>query len=445
MHNNTKAMGRLLEVPADPKDPRHGVAPDLMLGRILGEHFEEPVFIHRFATRHSIGFLKGSRSLGQDYMSPSSGGNPDLQGGWDVIHFNFGVHDTAHRNPNNYTDRDKNKYPITVSIEQYEANLRKMVARMKTTGATLIWARTSPLPENADGWVKGIEKEYNAVADRIMKENGVIINDLYSESIRQGFPKSPDNVHSVGNLTPKVTETILAALADRKQSTKPLPRVLLIGDSITGTYQEQVTKNLDGKAAVFKNPGNAGHTSNGVANIAEWIDIKRYLQNGQEYLEMIDSVNDVLAHPEKFISNYQNQGVELAGMVWFQGIADSQSDAFSSAYEKNLADLIRDVRKEFKSPTLPVVVTAVGYGGTDMNTNTKQIFDAQMAVGNPEKHPEFAGNMTSIDTRPFYRSPERSPGAPAVCYNTNAESFLEIGEAMGKTMLELLKQTKTTK
>ena len=137
-YNNTKAMGRLLEVPADTNAPRHGVAPDLMLGRILGQHFEEPVFIHRFATRHSIGFLKGSRSLGQDYMPPSSGGNPDLQGGWDVIHFNFGVHDTAHRNPSNYTDRDKTKYPITVSIELYEANLRKMVARMKTTGATLI-------------------------------------------------------------------------------------------------------------------------------------------------------------------------------------------------------------------------------------------------------------------------------------------------------------------
>ncbi len=445
MFNNTKAMGRLLGISADPKDPGHGVAPDLMLGQILGEHFEEPVFIHRFATRHPIGFLKGSRSLGQDYMPPSSGGDPDLKGNWDIIHFNFGVHDTAHRNPNNYTDRDKTKYPITVPIEQYEANLRKMVSRMKTTGATLVWARTTPLPENTDGWVKGIEDEYNAVADRIMKENDVMIDDLHAESIRQGFPKSPDNVHSVGNLAPKVTETILAALANRKQSTKPFPRVLLIGDSITGTYIEKVTKNLDGKASIYMSAGNAGHTGNGLAHIEEWLDLKRYLQSGQEYLQLVDSVKDMLAKPEKFIPNYKNQGVELAGMVWFQGIADSQSNAFSSAYEKNLANLIRDVRKEFKSPTLPIIVTAIGFGGTTMNANTKKIHDAQMAVGNPEKYQEFADNVKSIDTLPFYRTPELSPGAPAFCYNTNAESFLEIGETMGRAMLELFKPTKTTK
>jgi len=137
--------------------------------------------------------------------------------------------------------------------------------------------------------------------------------------------------------------------------------------------------------------------------------------------------------------------VELAGMVWFQGIADSQSNAFSAAYEKNLACLIRDVRKELKAPALPMVVTAIGFGGTTMNANTKKIHDAQMAVGNQDKYPEFADNVKSIDTRLFYRAPELSPGAPAFCYNTNAESYLEIGEAMGRAMLELFKPTKTSK
>jgi alpha-galactosidase len=190
------------------------------------------------------------------------------------------------------------------------------------------------------------------------------------------------------------------------------------------------------------NSGNAGHTGNGLAHIEEWLDLKRYLQSGQEYLQLVDSVKDMLAHPELFIPNYKNQGVELAGMVWFQGIADSQSNAFSAAYEKNLACLIRDVRKEFKAPTLPVVVTGIGFGGTTMNANTKKIHDAQMAVGNPEKYPEFAGNVKSIDTLPLYRASEISPGGGVFSYNSNAESFLLIGEAMGRAMLDLTKDKK---
>ena len=34
------------------------------------------------------------------------------------------------------------------------------------------------------------------------------------------------NVHDVGNLAPKVTESVLAALKDRKNPSRPLPRVL---------------------------------------------------------------------------------------------------------------------------------------------------------------------------------------------------------------------------
>jgi len=126
-----------------------------------------------------------------------------------------------------------------------------------------------------------------------MREYGVIINDLNADVRRQGFPKS-NNVHSVGNLAPKVTETIRLALADRKTLTRPLPRVLLIGDSITGSYHQQVMSDLDGQAAVFKNPGNAEDTWNGLEKIDQWLDLKRHLLNGQEYLELVDGVKDVL-------------------------------------------------------------------------------------------------------------------------------------------------------
>lgn len=43
--------------------------------------------------------------------------------------------------------------------------------------------------DETPGWKAADIDRYNAVADNVMKENGVILNDLHSESIRQGFTK----------------------------------------------------------------------------------------------------------------------------------------------------------------------------------------------------------------------------------------------------------------
>lgn len=53
--------------------------------------------------------------------------------------------------------------------------------------------------------------------------------------------------------------------------TKPLPRVLLIGDSIRGGYGKGVQQQLNGKAEVVMNAGNAEYTGTGVKNIDEWL------------------------------------------------------------------------------------------------------------------------------------------------------------------------------
>jgi len=263
---------------------------------------------------------------------------------------------------------------------------------------------------------------------------------LYAESIRQGFPKRPD-VHSVGNLAPKVTKTIAAALAARKQNTKPMPRVLLIGDSITGSYQRDVIRNFDGKALVCKNPGNGEHSGTGVKKIDEWIDLKRYLLNGQEYLELVDGVRFALENLGRASPDYAGQKAELAGLFWVQGIKDSSSNAMSADYGKHMPNLIRDLRKAFKTPDLPVVVAAVGFGGEKMNEYTRRVFDAQMAVGNPETHPEFSGNVTSIDTRKACSIGQLSGAIRSIskCYNNDANAFLTIGEAMGRAMIKFRK------
>ena len=62
-----------------------------------------------------------------------------------------------------------------------------------------------------------------------------------------------------------------------------------------------------------------------------------------------------------------------------------------------------------------------------------------MNVSDPAKHPEFAGNVKSVDTRSFYRAPEISPRNQSFHYHGNAETYMLVGESMGKAMLELKK------
>lgn len=418
IHNNTRAAGTPLQL-------AKGVGPGLTLGKVLGDHFDEPVFLLRFATTNTIWFPGDARSLGHDYMPPSSGGDPDLSGTWDVIHFNHGVWDATYRDS---TSKYFSGHNIT-SVEDFEKNLRVLVGKMKKTGATLIWGSVTPVWPGEPGRLNADEDAFNRVAEKVMKENGVIINDLNAETRRQGAAKS-NNVHDVGNLAPLVIKTIEGALAAREKTTKPLPRVLLIGDSITGGYQGKVMQHFDGKAAVFKNPGNAEDTWNGLEQIDRWLDLKTYLQSGQEYLELVNAVNDSLAQLPRFLPGYKNQGYEIVGMAWLHGIADSQSPAHKTAYEKNLANLIRDLRRDIKAPKMPVVVGAVAF-------DDGKIHDAQMAVGDAAKYPEFSGNVTSVDTKPFFRAANLSPGGYATTYHSNAETFLEIGEAMGKAMLKM--------
>jgi hypothetical protein len=157
-------------------------------------------------------------------------------------------------------------------------------------------------------------------------------------------------------------------------------------------------------------------------------------------------LSNVSKNPKRFDPAYDGEELQLAGMVWFQGIVDSMSKEKATTYEKNLACLIRDLRNDLKAPKLPVVVVSSPHGKVEGSSPKRAVFDAQMAVGNPEKYPEFAGNVISVDTTPFYRSQEQSPGYNTSrrrkyyeeCFNSNAESFLLIGEAVGKAMIPLL-------
>lgn len=126
-------------------------------------------------------------------------------GTWNVIHFNWGLHDVKIMEDGQHQ----------VTIDKYEAHLRDLVARLKRTGAALIWASTTPVP---DAEVTPPRKNsdviaYNTVAKRIMEANGILINDLYAVAFpRLGEIQRPANVHYTDPGSEVLAEGVAASI-----------------------------------------------------------------------------------------------------------------------------------------------------------------------------------------------------------------------------------------
>ena len=73
----------------------------------------------------------------------------------------------------NLTDPKDPKNHQQVPPEEYEKNIRKLVERLQKTNAKLIWRNTTPVPEGAKGRVVGDSVKYNAIAAKVMKDNGI--------------------------------------------------------------------------------------------------------------------------------------------------------------------------------------------------------------------------------------------------------------------------------
>ena len=144
---------------------------------------------------------------------------------WDVIHFNFGLHDLKYLGPRgqNLADPKGEGSHQQVPLADYEKHLKTMVARLEKTGARLIWRSTTPVPPGARGRVVGDSAKYNKVAAKIMKERKITIDDMYSFCMpRLKEIMRPANVHftPAGSkvLAKQAVTAITAALKRRTES-----------------------------------------------------------------------------------------------------------------------------------------------------------------------------------------------------------------------------------
>ncbi len=158
---------------------------------------------------------------------------------------------------------------------------------------------------------------------------------------------------------------------------------------------------------------------------------------GRYYTLMIEQVRAALASIKKEFPEIKSDGYELAGLVWYQGWNDGCDPKHAvPEYEANLVNLIKDVRKDLGAPALPVVVGELTGPWVDAPREWDQLRKAQAAAA---ARPEFAGNVVFVPTHDFVRKPEDSPN-PGHGHHEfgNAETYVLVGDALGKGMMGLL-------
>ena len=157
---------------------------------------------------------------------------------------------------------------------------------------------------------------------------------------------------------------------------------------------------------------------------------------GMQYDGDIARAKKVLSELDKHYPGAKKY--EVVGFFWWQGDRDSRSAALSSRYEKNLAHLIKTLRKDFNAPKAKFVCASLGQTKKGATDGGGKILDAMLAVdGKTGKYAEFKGNVASVYTYPLSKG-----GSSGGHYSGNAETYMNVGEAMGKAMVELLKANK---
>ncbi len=119
-------------------------------------------------------------------------------GKFDVIHFNFGLHDLKHVHPQTGRNSTNPSDPQQSNLSEYQSNLTTIVGKLKATGAKLVFATTTPYPDKPGGPLRRADQpaKYNAVALEIMKLNGITVNDLHGFTLPQMDELLlPNNVH----------------------------------------------------------------------------------------------------------------------------------------------------------------------------------------------------------------------------------------------------------
>lgn len=193
IHKKEKIAGRSSAwdfVQDDPKLPRV-----LLIGDSVSRGYTQAV---RKALAGKVNVHRAPANCG-----PTASGLKNIDvwlgdGKWDLIHFNFGIHD---RN---------------TPIADYQQRLEQLIERMNKTGAKLVWASSTPCPDTKDGKYKAAPiPERNTAAAEVMKKHGIAIDDLFTAiTPHLATMQNPDDVHFNAQGYDFLGETVAKAITE---------------------------------------------------------------------------------------------------------------------------------------------------------------------------------------------------------------------------------------
>jgi hypothetical protein len=215
------------------------------------------------------------------------------------------------------------------------------------------------------------------------------------------------------------------------------------------TYPAACQVRLNGVAYVSK----AAHTSNLASQPGVGVDWQLFWN-----LYSVFNTADILDNFANEYPAWAAQGFEIAGFVWWQGYDDT-GEPRSTHYQPNMVQFIKQLRSYYENRynndtdgngnsngltktvvNAPfVLATLAADGGWDQTSaGYAKVAQAQLNVdGAAGNYPEFVGNVKTIEARGFWRDSSVSPNGQGYHYNWNAETYLLVGDALGRAMVSL--------
>jgi hypothetical protein len=125
---------------------------------------------------------------------------------------------------------------------------------------------------------------------------------------------------------------------------------------------------------------------------------------------------------------------EVAGFFWWQGDKDFRNVEHAANYEKNLLCLIKSLREDFNAPNAKFVCATLGQTKKGTGGAQGQILEGTLNIdGERGKYKDHKGKVASVYSHPLSKG-----GGSSGHYGGNAETYMNIGQAMGKAMAKLI-------
>lgn len=161
---------------------------------------------------------------------------------------------------------------------------------------------------------------------------------------------------------------------------------------------------------------------------------------GPSYKEMVSQVKNTLGNLKSLFPEYDSKkGYEIVGLVWHQAWNDmidrdqkSENPPYKT-YTERQAALLRDLRTEFKTPEMLMVIGECGVDGGTTESNPFRV--AQRATTLMK---ELKKTTRFVPTGQFWDADERFKSNGGYHYNGNGKIYYFKGKAMAEAMYDMM-------